>query len=90
MVAESFALCVLLCDGYLTLKVEDGSEFILNPNLIRLARFFHLAQALPLELQMVLCNRVRGSGRLFVLTWQTEAALQALVKHYNCPKPFWH
>lgn len=50
--AEVFALVVFLCDGLLEIKdsIMTGA-----------ARFFRMAQSLPMELQMVLCRRVVGS-----------------------------
>jgi len=41
-------------------------------------RFFEMAQELPLELQMVLCNRAFGAGEDIVLTKDSESAFKRL------------
>jgi len=51
-----------------------------TPTSRKAARFFQIAQHLPLELQMVLCNRVFGVEKVMVLTKHSEPAFQKLGK----------
>jgi hypothetical protein len=67
--SEVFALVVFLCDGILRVKEETQNVA---------ARFFKIAQSLPLELQMVLCYRVVGSGAVNIPGAQREEAFRSL------------
>ena len=74
---EVFSLVVFLSDSYLRLSPprggmkgqEDGAR-----------RFFLMAQALPIELQMVLCNRLFHSLKDIVLCKFSEPAFRRLGK----------
>ena len=57
LAAEMFALVVFVSDGLL--QVTQGNQ----PTSTLAARFFTIATQLPLDLQMVLCHRVVGSGK---------------------------
>lgn len=70
MGAGVFATCVFLCDDYLRIRVgEAGSPA---------ARFYAIMRRLPLELQMVLANRLYGSERETVSPDLREAAFRRL------------
>lgn len=64
---------VLLSDGHLTIG-EDTST--------RSARFFSLGQRLPMDLQMVLCNRLFDLPHDFVTVSKTTIGFKQLVKTY--------
>jgi hypothetical protein len=50
--AKHFSLLIFLCDGLLGIKGDDNSKT---------GRFFKIAKKLPLEIQMILCQRLAGS-----------------------------
>ena len=70
--AEVFALVVFLSDGLLHVRQRYQST---SPA----ARFFEIANRLPMELQQVLCRRVVGSGRERIHVNYCEAAFKRLV-----------
>jgi len=65
---EVFTLIVFICDDLLNIRPDPSP----------VARFFHITVQLPMELQMVLCNRVFGSGKDNVLTKCSEPAFRKL------------
>ena len=65
-----FALVVFLCDDLLVIK----------PLTTKTSRFLRIAVQLPMELQMVLCNRLFGSGKDHVLTNHSEPAFKKLAR----------
>ena len=69
-IADVFALIIFTCDGLLRLK-DPG-------HLVGVARFFVVAEKLPMELQMVLANRVFGAGKDGVLRKVSEKAFRKL------------
>jgi len=73
-ISDLFALVVFLCDGLLKVAAESSTSSQ------EAARFFLIARELPLELQMVLCNRVFGAGKDMVLTKHSEPAFKRLGK----------
>ena len=70
LAAEVFALMVFLSDGLLEIRDENT----------RAARFFKIAQELPLELQGVLCYRLAGSTKEVVNGKDAEVAFKFLTK----------
>ena len=69
-----FAQVVFACDQYVRVAAplaQDGS-----------ARFFAIASKLPMELQMVLCNRLFGLARDVVLSKFSEPAFRFYAKSY--------
>ena len=58
-ISDLFALVVFLCDDLLTLKAVSSDPSSSN----KASRFFVIAQLLPMELQMALCNRAFGSSK---------------------------
>lgn len=68
---------VLLCDGYLKLLGDDSSPA---------HRFFKMAARLPMELQMVVCNRAYGSPKDSINSTQFNQGLKSVLKmigHYQ-------
>lgn len=79
--AEMFALMVYVCDDYLALKSQD--EFAeKRDRQAAAARFFGMASQLPMDLQMVLCNRAFGSAKALILTKNSEPAFLNLSKSF--------
>lgn len=70
--AALFARLVYFTDGYLTLHYTTGAA----------ARFFALAARLPMELQMLLANRVYGCPETVIRLSESEAAFKALGRFY--------
>ena len=75
-ISDLFALVVFLCDDLLTVRTESSPS---SDTTKKAARFFQIAQSLPMELQMVLCSRVFGSSKDIVLTKHSEPAFKKLV-----------
>ena len=73
-IGEVFALVVFLCDGLLATTKPSAA------GASEVARFFQIAIQLPMELQMVLCNRMFGSGKDYVLTRHSEPAFKKLAR----------
>jgi len=71
VLVDIFALVVLFCDGFLSLKgtVETEKEK-------RAQRFFRITHHLNIDLNMVLVRRIYLSEKMFFLSNQTEAALR--------------
>ena len=83
-VGELLALVVFLADSFARLKTDEeitGSAVTSPPDTTAQARrFFVITNTLPLELQMLLCNRVFRSPRDVVLTKNSEPAFRKLGK----------
>ena len=71
LAAEMFALVVFVSDGLLQSNSTTPSPA---------ARYFSIASQLPLDLQMVLCNRVFGSPKDFVLSRTSEPGFHLLAR----------
>jgi len=70
--SEVFALVVFLCDSHLRLR--ETAE--LSEEMARTQRFFRLAQRLPMEIQMRLCNLASDLNRDIVPTKFSEKAFR--------------
>jgi len=90
-ISDLFALVVFVCDGLLIASIASSassssslssslsSSSSVNSNSHhKAARFFQIAEALPMELQMVLSNVVFCSGKNLVLTKHSEPAFKKL------------
>jgi hypothetical protein len=75
--ARLFAMLVFLCDGLLVLKPRDA----LTEEQIKIARFWNMAQKLPLDLQYVLTCRAVGSDEVSITSANREAAFSDLALH---------
>jgi hypothetical protein len=69
--AANFASVVFLCEDLLKVGPEHPAKT---------ARFFSIAQRLPMELQMILCHRSVGSASDFILSSDSEVAFKELAK----------
>jgi hypothetical protein len=72
LAAELFAMTVFLCDDFLRLKEAN------SPAATGAARFFKIAAQFSMELQMVLCYRVFGSGKGNIKSKDSEPAFKHL------------
>jgi len=72
-ISDLYALVIFLCDDLLTMSAGSSTS-----SLHKAARFFQIARCLPMELQMVLCNRVFGARKNSVLTKHSEPAFKKL------------
>jgi len=70
LAAEMFALMVFVSDGLLQVKNTTTPA----------ARFFRIIRSLPLELQMVLCFRLVGSGKDIIPGKESEMAFKSLAR----------
>jgi len=70
-VGHLFALVVFHSDDFVVIN-ERASSFI--------RRFFRITSRLPLDLQMVLCNRVFGSPRDIILSKHSEPYFKCLAR----------
>jgi len=66
-----FAAVVLFADEYVKMKDNDCFP--------EAKRFFTISASLPLELQMVLCNRLFGSGKDLVKSVDSEPGFRSLL-----------
>ena len=90
LAAELFALTVMLCDDFLRIRPAPSRRFITlvtrppKPTLADSAatRFFAIAAALPMELQMILCHRVFGSLKQNILSRDSEGAFKSLAQTF--------
>ena len=71
-ISDLFALAIFLCDDFLTVSAESAFTSTTA------ARFFQIAQRLPMELQMLLCNSVFGNVKNSVLSQHSEPAFKKL------------
>ena len=70
-IGRLFGLVVFVSDLFLTRRPDTPEN---------VARFLAIASRLPLDLQMVLCNRTFGSPREIVSVRHTETAFQWLAR----------
>jgi len=71
--AHLFVLIVMLCDEYLTLK----HYIFRNP---KADRFFKIMRRLPIEIQMIICNKVHGLPRETIRVHNINVILEYLFK----------
>jgi len=76
--ANVFCSLVFLCDDYL--RIADPGR--VHPNTLR---FLRIARDLPMELQMVLSNRMFGIARDIVALHRSEAAFRTLIQYFESP-----
>jgi hypothetical protein len=68
--ANLLVLMLLICDGHMTLATTEDTKS---------SRFFKIASVLPLELQMILCNRMYYIKGQFVQSKHIKFALEKIV-----------
>lgn len=64
--AETFSLVMGLCDGYF------------EPGIVNVARFFNIVTKLPMELQMLICNRAFESEKDFIKSTNIDRAISKM------------
>jgi len=79
LIGEVFAQMVFLSDDFLVIVARQHENEVKEVRQTR--RFWSLAMKLPMELQMLLCNRVFESGRDLVLTKHSEPAFRKLASN---------
>ena len=80
-IGSMFGVLIFLSDRFFLLK--SAKEMEPEPeNRKKIWRFLAIALALPMELQMMMCNRIYGSSKDLVLTKQSEPAFKALAKEF--------
>ena len=88
---EVFSLVVLLCDNYIALKPlpasSSSSSTIPNASLKEdgeagARRFLLIAMVLPIEIQMVLCNRLFSLDKDVVASRHSEPSFRKLLKPF--------
>jgi len=82
-----FALVVFLSDDFLVIKKKstNADEGMDDPNseVNKLRRFFRITQVLPIELQMMVCNRLFGSARDLIRTVHSEVAFKRMAQRIS-------
>jgi len=84
MAAWCFALVVFLCDGLLQPQAASWGHWYEQTNALR---FFAIASELPMELQMILCNRTVGRACDSILKSSSEPAFVHLAQKYPLVLP---
>ena len=74
--AEAFALVVFMCEDLLTIKPGGADD------LDHARKFLSITQRLPMELQMIVCNRFVGSLDDHVLSKDSERAFGRLAQKF--------
>jgi ankyrin repeat protein len=78
--AELFAMTVFLCDDFLRLKEPTTASYTVQTENANIICFFDMMSKLPMELQMVLCYRVFGSGKEIIKSKDSEIAFKSLAR----------
>jgi len=71
-IGHLFALVVFHSDSFVVINERTAHSFT--------RRFFRITSQLPLDLQMVLCNRIFGSPRDIILSRDSEPGFQLLTR----------
>ena len=77
LAGELFALTVFLCDGHLEFSKTIAMEAT-GAGLAPGERFLRIAFVLPMDLQMLLCNRTFGLGGSIIFKKESEAGFKKL------------
>jgi len=84
LAAELFAAVIFFCDGFLALQQHYIGERDLSLFLFGyVVRFLLMTARLPLELQMLICNRALESPKTIIRTAHSEPAFHALCQHFK-------
>jgi len=74
---DLFAVVVLICDRYLRPRYgHDGGQ-------MSALRFFKIASLLPMELQMILCNRAGGFTEDNISGFEAEESIVKVLKFFS-------
>jgi len=71
-IGHLFALVVFHSDSFVVINERTAHSYT--------RRFFRITSQLPLDLQMVLCNRIFGSPRDIILSRDSEPGFQLLAR----------
>jgi len=74
LLEDIYALVVLHCDGYLSIKGDISGE-----KYLRCVRFLKITKRLPQELQMMICRRIFLSRLSLILSSQIETSLERVL-----------
>jgi len=84
LAGKLFALTVFLCDGYLQFRTSRGNEAEAAAEtaatVMPQERFFRIALVLPMDLQMLLCNRTFGLGSVVISLKDSEEGFKKFGK----------
>ena len=69
---------IFLSDDFLAMSPAPQGKATEWDLTVGVRRFFAIAVKLPMDLQMVLCNRIFGSGKDIVLTKSSEPGFRKL------------
>jgi len=80
-------LVVYFSDDFLVIKetpeTADQGKDDSNNEANKLKRFFRITQVLPIELQMVMCNRLFGSALDLIRVVHSEAAFKRVAQRFT-------
>lgn len=79
---DIYRLIVFTCDNYFTIKQNQKKRNDPNAIATRITRFMKIIVRLPLELQMVLIQRMSGSTRNNITSSEFNDKLDNFVKHF--------
>jgi hypothetical protein len=92
-IGETFGLIIFFSDDFFTLKADNKASTSSTTTTTtsrptgrqeeredKAKRFFRIARKLPMELQMMLCNRMFNSPKDLVLRKDSEPAFKRLAK----------
>jgi hypothetical protein len=91
-IGEVFSLVIFFSDDFLALKplqekdkegVQGKEKTAQKSAMERTTRFFLIVLALPMELQMAVCNRIYGCGKDVVLIKYSEPGFRKVVKWFS-------
>lgn len=83
----TFATVIFYTDDYL-----KAPQVVSSPEDEKKLRFFRMMAKLPIELQMMICNRLSGLDKDLILTRSTEPAFKLLARaslSEGCPLALW-
>jgi hypothetical protein len=80
LAAALFAMTIFLCDDFLRLREPITASSLSADTAAGASRLFNIAKKLPMELQMVLCYRVFGSGKENIKSKDSEPAFKHLAQ----------
>ena len=78
MAATLFWAVVFLCDGYMDFRQIPSTGPPINYRKGKLRKFLRIVQRLPMELQMIMCNRALGLSRDLIPSNEREFVFKSL------------
>jgi hypothetical protein len=74
MIVNLFVLVVMMCDDFLIIKPTHAHP------VNNISRFFNSAKTLPMELQMILCNRVYNQSKNTIRATEAEQGFKFIAR----------